>query len=240
MNFDDYSRSFLHFYTEEVPVLLKKVLPKKEACVADLGAGDGALLVALKRGGYLEGARKIFAVDLSPERCERLAQCSDVTVYCSDVTEIKGIKDGEADLVICTQVIEHVDEGKLLSEISRVLKKDGVLYIASLVKKKYGWWYYRTADGKWALDPTHLREYASREEFEKRIGSGGFKVEETVVTPLRLSIPEFIIRRVFAPLFPKINFNSFFLEYAALDWLRKRVYLHPPRYFIIEVLAKKN
>lgn len=239
MNFDDYSRSFLHFYTDEVPALLKKVLPTKEGCVADLGAGDGALLVALKRGGYLEGARSIVAIDLSPERCARLAQCSDVTVHCSDATEVKGLKAGEVDLVICTQVIEHVDEDKLLSEIIRVLRNDGVLYIASLIKTKYGWWYYRTADGKWALDPTHLREYTSKVEFETKIGGAGFEITDCVVTPLRLSIPEFIVRRFLAPLSPKTNYNSFFLKYGSLDWLRRHVYLHPPGYFIVEVLAKK-
>lgn len=238
MKFEEYSRTFLHFYTTEIPVLLKKILPVPKGVLADLGAGDGALLIALKTGGYLDGTA-IVAVDISPERCARLSECSDIKVFCSDVTSVSGLASNSVDVVICTQVIEHVDEGKLLSEIFRVLKKDGKLYIASLVKKWYGWWYYRTKDGKWALDPTHLREYSSLEQFASTISAGGFELDDTQISALKLSIPEFIVRRLFAPMFPKTNFNSVFLKVRALDWIRRKFCLHPPGYFIVEGLARK-
>lgn len=238
MDFEQYSRTFLHFHTEEIPELVTENLKGKEVDLADLGAGDGALLVALKMGGYLKKARKVVAVDLSTERCERLRKYTDFQVVCSDVTCIPELANDSFDFVICTQVIEHVDQGKLLGEITRILRPGGTLYIASLVRKSFGWWYYKTADGKWAMDPTHLREYSSKEEFENVVKAAGFTIEETVLSPLKLSVLEFIARRVIVPLFNPKNINAFFVKHPFVDYLRRKINIHPPRYFIVETIAK--
>jgi ubiquinone/menaquinone biosynthesis C-methylase UbiE len=239
MDFNEYSRTFLHFHTEEIPELVSEYLKGKTVDLADLGAGDGALLVALKLGGYLEKAKKVVAVDLSPERCERLKQYTDFEVVCSDVTSIPEIGNNSFDFIVCTQVIEHVDQDKLLQEIKRILRPDGTLYIASLVRKSYGWWYYKTADGKWAMDPTHLREYASKEEFESVIKAAEFYVEKTVLSPLKLSVLEFFTRRIVVPLFKPKEVNSFFVKHPLANYLRRKINIHPPRYFIVETIAKK-
>ncbi len=240
MDFNEYSRTFLHFHTEEIPQLVSEHLREKFVDIADLGAGDGALLVALKLGGYLESNKKVVAVDLSPDRCERLKQYTDFEVYCSDVTSIPEIENNSFDFILCTQVIEHVDQDKLLKEIKRILRPGGTLYIASLVRKSYGWWYYKTADGKWAMDPTHLREYASKEEFEGVIKNSGFIIEKTVLSPLKLSVLEFVTRRIIVPLFNPKNINSFFVKHPFIDYLRRKINIHPPRYFIVETIAKKD
>jgi len=240
MQFETYSRTFLHFHTEDIPKLLLKYFPKGNFSLADLGAGDGALLVALQRGGFLSNASNVTAVDLSAERCDRLRQNADFHVLCSDVTNIPDLPSGSFDYVICTQVIEHVDQEKLLTEIKRILRSDGTLYIASLVKKWYGWWYYRTVDGKWALDPTHLREYASQEDFEKVIKGAGFEIIETKLSPLKLSVLEFIVRRIIVPLFHLHDVNAFFLEHRFANWLRNVINVRPPGYYIIESISKKK
>lgn len=239
MKFETYSRTFLHFHTEEVPELLIKYLPKGTFSLVDLGSGDGTLLVALQRGGYLLRASNVSAVDLSAERCERLRQSVDFNVFCSDVTDVPDLISGSFDYVICTQVIEHVDQEKLLTEIKRILRTDGIVYIASLVKKWYGWWYYRTIDGKWAVDPTHLREYASKDDFEKVIQEAGFEIIETKLSPLKLSLLEFIVRRIIVPLFHPQNVNDFFLKYRFANWLRNSVNIRPPGYYIVESINKK-
>jgi SAM-dependent methyltransferase len=239
MDFNEYSRTFLHFHTEEIPELVSKYLNGKVVNFADLGAGDGALLIALKMGGYLENVKKVVAVDLSPERCERLRQYTDFQVVCSDVTAIPELENNSFDFIVCTQVIEHVDQDKLLQEIKRTLRPGGTLYIASIVRKSFGWWYYKTANGKWAMDPTHLREYASKEEFENVISNAGFLIENTVLSPLKLSILEFLTRRVIVPLFNPKEVNSFFVKHPWIDFLRRKVNIHPPRYFIVETIAKK-
>lgn len=239
MDFNEYSRTFLHFHTEEIPELVSKYLNGKVVDFADLGAGDGALLIALKMGGYLENVKKVVAVDLSPERCERLSQYTDFQVVCSDVTSIPEFENNSFDFIVCTQVIEHVDQDKLLQEIKRTLRPGGTLYIASIVRKSFGWWYYKTADGKWAMDPTHLREYASKEEFENVIMNAGFSIENTVLSPFKLSLLEFFTRRVIVPLFNPKEVNSFFVKHPLIDYLRRKINIHPPRYFIVETIAKK-
>jgi 2-polyprenyl-3-methyl-5-hydroxy-6-metoxy-1,4-benzoquinol methylase len=239
MDFEQYSRTFLHFHTEEIPELIKENIREKEVDLVDLGAGDGALLVALKMGGYLRKAKKVVAVDLSKERCERLRNYTDFQVVCSDVTAIPELENYSFDFIVCTQVIEHVDQEKLLQEIKRILRPEGTLYIASLVKKSYGWWYYKTAAGKWAMDPTHLREYASKEEFENVLKVAGFTIEKTILSPLKLSVLEFIIRRVIVPIFKPKNINSFFVKHSVMDFFRRKINVHPLGYFIIETIAKK-
>lgn len=238
MKFEQYSKTFLHFHTAEIPKLVKKYL-NRGMSLADLGAGDGALLVALANADLLDTSAQMVAVDLSEDRCARLQENTDFQVICSDVTSIPQLESHSIDFIICTQVIEHVDEGALLREIHRLLKPNGTLYIASVIKKKYGWWYYKTRTGEWGLDPTHLREYQSKEHFESVIKNGGFRVVETEVTPLKLSVAEFVVRRVLAR-FSNRNFNGLFLKNGALDLIRRKINIHPPGYYIVETIAKKE
>jgi ubiquinone/menaquinone biosynthesis C-methylase UbiE len=240
MDFEQYSRTFLHFHTTEIPELVAENISGKEVDLADLGAGDGSLLVALKLGGFLDKAGKVVAVDLSVDRCKRLSEFTDFEVICSDVTQIPEIESNSFDFIICTQVIEHVDQEKLLGEIRRLLRPGGTLYIASLVKKPYGWWYYKTADGKWAMDPTHLREYGSKEEFEDVIEAGGFAIRKTILSPLKLSVLEFIVRRIIVPVFKPKAINAFFVKHPTMDFMRRNINIHPPGYFIIETVATCN
>lgn len=241
MDFETYSRTFLHFHTDDIPDLLSTKLSKnKSGIICDFGAGDGAFLIALKQRGFLVNFEKVIAVDLSKERCDRLRQYTDFYVINSDVTNIKELNAGSIDFVICTQVIEHVDEVELLSEIRRVLVPGGYLYIASIIKKWYGWWYYRTNDGRWAMDPTHLREYSSKDSFETVLSRGGFQIEETRVSRLKLSIIEFIVRRIIVPVFNPREINSYFRRHKIINFLRGKFNFYPPGYFIVESLVRKQ
>lgn len=253
MKFEDYSKSFIFFHDENAPELLTRYLPTKSFSVADLGAGDGVLLVALQRAGYLNKANNIVAVEISEERCGRLRKCSDIKVICEDVTCVPGIEGDSFDCIINTQVIEHVDEKMLLSEIKRIIKNEGILYIASLVNKKgndknymfkygwrYGWRFYKKNHGKWFLDPTHLREYESKEKFVDVIQAAGFDVIDSKLTPLKLSLLEFIIRRIITPVFKLRNINSFFFKHKILDSIRRNIKIQPPGYYLVEVVAKKS
>lgn len=236
MKFETYSKTFLHFHTAEIPTLLKKYITRGMS-LADLGAGDGALLVALANENLLDTSAQMIAVDLSEERCYRLKENTNFQVICSDVTNIPQLQSNSIDFIICTQVIEHVEEEALLSEIKRVMKKNGTLYIASVIKKKYGWWYYKTKTGEWGLDPTHLREYRSKEHFEDVIKNARLQIIETEVTKLKLSVAEFIVRRVLAKISNK-NFNGLFLKHKTLDYIRKKININPPGYYIIESICR--
>jgi len=253
MKFEDYSRNFLFFHDEAIPELLEKNLPSENYSLADLGAGDGVLLAALQQAGHLEKANPIVAVDLSEDRCDRLRQCSDVTVICSDVTDVPELESTKFDFIMSTQVIEHVDEDKFLHEIKRLLTDNGKLYIASLVSKygadknymlkygwRYGWRFYKKPDGRCLVDPTHLREYASEEHFVNTIEKAGFQVLKSELSPLKLSVLEFIMRRVIVPIFNPKDPNGFFVKNKVLDYLRKNIKLQPPGYYLVEAVAVKK
>jgi|APLak6261677118_1056115.scaffolds.fasta_scaffold00910_3 ubiquinone/menaquinone biosynthesis C-methylase UbiE len=253
MKFEDYSRNFLFFHDEAIPELLEKYLPSEDYSLADLGAGDGVLLAALQHAGHLEKAKSIVAVDLSEDRCDRLRQCTDVTVICSDVTDIPEIESSKLDFIISTQVIEHVDEDKFLHEIERLLKDSGTAYIASLVSEKgadknymlkygwrYGWRFYKNSEGRCLVDPTHLREYESKDHFVSVIENAGFRVVESRLSPLKLSVLEFIMRRVIVPILKPSDPNGFFMKNKMLDYLRKNIKLQPPGYYLVEAVAVKN
>jgi len=254
VTFEEYSKNALFFYEEEIPALLEDHLSTKKNKIEnliDLGAGDGVLLLALKNKGLLKNI-KSTAVDLSSERCERLKKYSEIDVICSDVTNIPEIHNFSMDMVISTQVIEHVEEEKFLNEVYRILKKNGNCYIASLISKygeqknfiykhgwKYGWRFYKNQNGRYYVDPTHLREYKDLNEYAAVFEKNGFKVLKIKEYPLEISILDFIYRRILVK-FIKINNPSVLFESnIMLKKLRKWMKIQPPGYFICEVIIGK-
>ena len=96
--------------------------------------------------------------------------------------------------MICTQVIEHVpDDNALLKEIKRILKGDGYSFISSVVKKPYGFYIYRNRHGKMVSDPTHEREYKSKEEFEMLL-KNYFKIEKTNIHLFKFPVTDLVIK----------------------------------------------
>jgi ubiquinone/menaquinone biosynthesis C-methylase UbiE len=255
VTFKEYSKKALFFYEEEIPALLEEHLTTKKNNIEnliDLGAGDGVLLLALNNKGLLKNI-KSTAVDLSSERCERLKKYSEIDVICSDVTNIPEINNCSMDMVISTQVIEHVEEEKFLNEVYRILRKNGKCYIASLISKygeqknfilkhgwKYGWRFYKNSNGRYYVDPTHLREYKDLYEYAEVFEKNGFKILKINEYPLEISILDFIYRRIVVKFIKINNPNIFFERYVILKKLRQWLKVQPPGYFICEVLIEKS
>ncbi len=256
ISFKEYSKNAIFFYEEEVPDLLVNSLEKitdKSFNLTDLGAGDGVLLAALQNKDLINSTTKITAVDLSPERCERLEKYSDLKVICSDVTLIPSISSKSIDFVISTQVIEHVDEKLFLGEVHRMMKDSGQGYIASLISKygddknyiykygwRYGWRFYKSANGKYFVDPTHLREYKSLADFVRVFEENGFNVLEANEYPLKISFVDFIYRRIILKFVDIENINLYFNNHKILKKLRDKLRVQPPGYFICEVKVEKK
>lgn len=79
--------------------------------------------------------------------------------------------DDSCDVISCFETIEHVhmiDVNKMLTEIYRVLKDDGVLLISTPNKE---------ANGKAKISPDHKQEFTSA-EFHMLLKSFGFNIEE--------------------------------------------------------------
>lgn len=133
-DFRSYSAFHVHFYDYEVPRLLEWGLLEKSRkgrfSILDLGCGDGRLLFSLQFQGLLKNVDRVVGVDISETRVRRLVEnVSGVMGLVSDACKVEGLDDGSFDVVICSQLIEHVpNEHALLREIRRLLKDDGYIY----------------------------------------------------------------------------------------------------------------
>jgi 2-polyprenyl-3-methyl-5-hydroxy-6-metoxy-1,4-benzoquinol methylase len=247
---DKYSEKAVHFYGNKVSSLLEEVIREQASnsqsfLLCDLGCGDGATLFALHSQGLLKKAKAVVGVDVSPKRIQRLRFLNELGLrqldgFVSDACSVKQLSDETFDIVICSQLIEHVrDDGALAAEVRRLMKSDGKAYISSVIRKRPGIWIYRN-NGKWVLDPTHLREYASDKDFKFLLERNGLLAVKTKVTPCRFSVLDMAIR-----LLIKIGFlaperaRSLFVKHRFLNTLRGPSF--PILGFhIIEVVCRKG
>lgn len=111
-SFQFYSTSHIQFYDYDVPQLLETALSetsKRGFSILDLGCGDGRLLFSLQRRGLLKNADLVVGVDISETRIKRLVEnVSGVIGLVSDACKVEELDDGSFDVIICSQLIEHV------------------------------------------------------------------------------------------------------------------------------------
>jgi ubiquinone/menaquinone biosynthesis C-methylase UbiE len=105
--------------------LVREQLPA--AAFLDAGCGDGRYLAAL--AGELPARRA--GIDISERILETARARTDAELRQANLESIP-FADGEFDLVLCSQVIEHVlDAPAAARELARVLRPDGVLVIST-------------------------------------------------------------------------------------------------------------
>jgi len=233
----------VHFYNEEVsPILEYGLAIIFESCrkpsVIDLGCGDGRIIFALHKKGVLRNAGELVGVDISEARIKRLKNnLPFVRGIVSDALNVKELSSHSFDFVICSQLIEHVeDDGALVLEIKRLLKNGGIAYLSSVVKKRYGVYFY-FKDGSFRLDPTHVREYRSTNEFVGLIASKGFEVICVKTSQVMFPLLDMIIRLLvkFGLIKPDPNF---FQKHKFTGKIRQ-IKVPIVGYKIVEVLVRK-
>ncbi len=197
MDINTYSISYLHYYTSEIPNLLKVYLDRGTwSSFVELGCGDGALLDALSKKNYFRG-KDVAAIDISSERLD-FVRAIDPSIKCfqDDVCHIKSLNNESADFVVSKQVIEHVqEEESMVSEISRILKVSGTAYVSTVFKKKLAWYFHR-CNGRWVLDPTHIREYTEENALLDLFVKHGLKVLENRKSLFWFPVTDFIFKRI--------------------------------------------
>jgi SAM-dependent methyltransferase len=229
----DYSRTQIHFLTqppEWLPCLEKVGHPH---LILDLGSGGG------RNSAYLRtkfpGAH-VVALDLSFIRCSSCRQANGAAVVCGDAMRLP-FPDDSFDMVLSTQVIEHVpDDRAFVEESGRILKKEGTMMISSVLRLPHGWYFYRHR-GRWVLDPTHVREYRSREQFLSLFG-GGFRLLHSAVDPIRFS-PAHFVYRLLARIGLVRRPDPAFFSKSALAGSLERWGLVVPGYRTITAVAQK-
>ena len=166
--------------------------------IIDVGCGDGTLLYALHKNGYLGQVEETWAVDLSETRLQSIANISsDIKTTQTDAQTLEKIPDEYFDLVITTQVIEHVpDDAKMLESLARIAKVGSKVYLDTVFKKSYAWYFYKSPHGDWAIDPTHLREYSKDSELLDKVTEAGFEIVYSKKDLLYFPLLDFFVKRL--------------------------------------------
>lgn len=134
------------------------------ACVLDVGCGTGDNLRYILRDGA-----SFFGL----EYAERTAQVARQVLGDRAVIDVGSAtaiphESGQFDLVLCIEVLEHVEEDEAaLREIARVLKPGGALILS--LPYRYWFPYYFRAMG-------HIRHY-TRTDVERLLDRTGFTLE---------------------------------------------------------------
>ena len=97
---------------------------KKTLKVLDLGCADGLMLKKLCKDFKISAT----GIELSKDLYERaVINCPDAKIINSDINEIDFSENEKFDLIICTAVIEHLeDPSKVVSKIFNLLSKKGI------------------------------------------------------------------------------------------------------------------
>lgn len=226
---EKYSRH-TQFYTNVVPPLLSSLLKDTswEKCL-DVGCGDGGLLHALDCHGYL-GGKSVYALDISKRRMSLVWTVNpDFGCVVGSASDTP-IREGGIDFLISTQVIEHVpDDWEMVNEMHRILAANGVLYLSTVFKKWYGWYFYR-CNGKWTLDPTHLREYTRDRQLFDKLRQRGFEILHSVKTQDTRPLMDAVLRRLHA--------GRRAYDNPVLRWVR-RFQVPIIGYYIWEIVCRK-
>lgn len=215
MDIEEYARVLPQYYGGIIPKTLQKYLDTSVYnSILDCGCGDGSILSALKNKKYLLG-KKTYAIDLSKNRIKLVKKIdTHIRAYVDNAETLQSILKNSIDFLYSSYVIEHVDDKKMMQAIARVMKKNGTVYISTLFKKWFGW-YYKRKDGRWVMDVTHAREYSSDDELFNTIDINKFMIIESRKSQMFFPIIDFFIRRL------PIKNRHIFIQNSILNALRK-------------------
>ena len=116
---------FVH--NQRLAAIIKAVPRRSGLSVLDAGCGEGQLIERLQKA--LPDDHYV-GVDITPVALEKARQrCQFATFKKADLSAT-GFGDSSFDVIVCTEVIEHVPEyNDVLAEFVRLLKPGGLLII---------------------------------------------------------------------------------------------------------------
>lgn len=129
--------------------------------VADIGAGEGALTLALARF-----CRQVVAVDVSPRMLMTLQSRAEEAGCAGRIFPVEGelerlpLEAGEMDAVFISQALHHAGQPEVaIREAARVLRPGGLLIVLDLVAHEQEWVREQYADLWLGFDPDRLKDF---------------------------------------------------------------------------------
>jgi SAM-dependent methyltransferase len=152
------------FHQTMIPYLMSLAGLGRDACVVDIGAGQGHGLIPLWHTGY----RNLVAVDKEQLNFTLFIERYGFRCVQCDVERAPiPLPDHSADVVFCLHVIEHLEfPGFLLDETFRILRSRGHLFVVTPDWRKQIKTFWR--------DPTHRHPY-DRESLGRLLRMFGFQ-----------------------------------------------------------------
>jgi len=137
-----------------------------DACVVDFGCGSGEFINAVR-------ARRRIAVDRRSSSRDALEE--GVEFFESQGVHVPGLGDGEADVVFCSNLLEHLPDREsvtaLLREIHRLLGEEGRLLLLGPNLRYTGAAYWDFFD--------HILPFTHNSVHEA-LATGGLRVETSI------------------------------------------------------------
>ncbi|MFH0965717.1 MAG: class I SAM-dependent methyltransferase [Planctomycetota bacterium] len=154
--------------------------PRGACAILDVGCNDGAMLALLERPG-----RALLGIDLSPACVEKANLRPGVRAQVADASTNLPFPAAEFDLVVSSEIIEHIyDTDRFCREMRRVLKDGGLAFVSTpnvnclrnrllvpLGRYPYGPGCSREGEGH----ATHVRAYNMR-ALAAQLGRNGFEI----------------------------------------------------------------
>jgi ubiquinone/menaquinone biosynthesis C-methylase UbiE len=231
VDYEQYARERPIFWGDvEYPRVFRDAVSECSGTYVDVGAGDGGQIRSALDQGFLRAFSRVVAADISEERVARIRELMpEIEAVVADAQALP-FADGSIDFVYSSQVIEHVpDDAAMAREIRRVLKPGGVAVIGSALRLPGAWYYYR-CNGKWVLDPTHVREYESVQEYNQVFESAGLVVETHEIEPIRYAMTDLFVRAMLRLRFMRAGNASSIYQRNALFRRARSWRIAVPRY----------
>jgi ubiquinone/menaquinone biosynthesis C-methylase UbiE len=165
------------WYLNDSDEIYRGIRISSDDVLVDVGCGDGdAVMFCAKRGA------RVIAVDIDSDSIARLeprlanSGAGSYAAYVSNSTPLP-IDDATATLVICSEVLEHVeDPEKVLAEIYRI-GKPGARYLLTVPDPLQEKMQQHVAPESYFQRPNHIR-IIERQQFVDMVQNAGLVVEE--------------------------------------------------------------
>jgi 2-polyprenyl-3-methyl-5-hydroxy-6-metoxy-1,4-benzoquinol methylase len=186
---EKHSKYFANIRSDIVPLL-----PIASEKVLEIGCGTGATLRYLKEQGL---SKWCAGVELSSGPASEAKKHIDVVLH-GNIEQIKlPFDDGEFDVILCLDVLEHLlDPWAVINTLYKLLKPGGVI-IASIPNVRFykvsigllfkGLWEYKDEG---ILDRTHLRFFTYKSA-KDLMECSGLKVNMTIYRGMQKGGPRY-------------------------------------------------